>query len=283
MPHLDPTAVAILLASFWALSCLFRCFKTGQIKIRRISIGNSATKQFDNPDEAIKELEAIQEQIKQSDKSGRRIFIIRRDKTTIAGNKPVEIKINNPEEEIKSTQIHFPTSVRWNVRRNPNARRIGPMQYFIFAIISGAAGILLLFAANYERQWALASINWPTTQGHMIESYSYLNLHLNNRQLVKYSYTVNNEQYTSTTLAFNSTWCQDIYDVSKRFPVNSTVTVHYSPDNPCRSCLEIGNVNILGQRLYGVVLCFAGALLFLFMCITNSQNQGKIANNSLVD
>ena len=297
------------------MSSLFRYFKTGQffktsqVKTHRISIGGSV-KQFDDPNKAIEELEALQERIKQSDKSGQQIFMIRQG----TGDKSTEVKINNPEEELKvlsdlkekirqaqesgnSASFTLTNNARQIINEAPisafpmGARSriritsmLSPLQCAVVAIFCGAMGALVLFVANDERQTALASINWPTVEGRITNSYNeFRGRRFDRVGKVLYSYTVNGEQYSNKNIAFNSTLAQDHYDAPKRYPINSTIKVFYSPEHPSRSCLELGNTNILGQGFYGATICLAVGLFFLFLCLTAGQKQRENSYKSVID
>ena len=145
---------------------------------------------------------------------------------------------------------------------------------------------MVLFLGTEERKMALASVNWPTTIGRIVESYNRLSPSLRDTSthpMVRYSYTVNGQGYFSGIIAYNPIWIQNHFDATKRFPINTTVQVYYSPDDPDDSCLEIGNTSFWGQWVYWAIACFASAAFFVFAGIKSSQKQGEIRSKSLME
>lgn len=96
MSHLDWVVVAML--CLLVLMRLFRSFKLSQRNVYRISSGQSETKLINNSEDAIKELDNLQELIKHGDNS--KVKVIMRTVDKIRGA-TTETEINNPEEELK--------------------------------------------------------------------------------------------------------------------------------------------------------------------------------------
>ncbi len=195
-------------------------------------------------------------------------------------------RMEGPEESLDpqpGIEVHSQRSSWLKFRKEHQTAPGNIYKNIIFALISGAAGILIFVAAGFERHMALESFHWPITQGHIIKSYnnkypfswfSLQRLSFDSGPQVTYTYEVNGQQYRSYTIAWNNTWAQDHYDATKRFPVDTTVPVYYAPDNPRLSCLEIGNTSLLNWRFYGAILfvpvCFAAAAFFVFKCMPES-------------
>ena len=133
-----------------------------------------------------------------------------------------------------------------------NTRRrnlYSPGKAAMLATMLGAVSILMLSVAFHERQLASASINWPTTQGHITSSYNHYSRSSwceGPEPNASYSFQVNGTEYKGNRIAFNPTWAQSHGDAEKLFPVGKEVMVRYSPDNPRHSCLEIGDTGFFG-------------------------------------
>ncbi len=100
MPHLDWIAIAIF--CIYALFRLSRVSKTTiQTHSYRIKTGTGDIRTVDNPDEAIKLLDDLQEKIKQGGPSGIRVVTRKIGNGLLAEDKTIETQITNPEEELK--------------------------------------------------------------------------------------------------------------------------------------------------------------------------------------
>ena len=154
------------------------------------------------------------------------------------------------------------------------SRKIQRPPFITGAAISAVFGILLLVQQDYQQKKALASSNWPITTGRITASY---NLERVGKYTgrgdpqVLYSYTVNGKKYRGDTISFALTYDQSCRRAQELFPLHSIVKVHYSPDEPGLSCLEIGNTDFWGVPSFYAVVCFAGSLFFIFKHITYDQ------------
>jgi hypothetical protein len=130
------------------------------------------------------------------------------------------------------------------------------MLVFGVALAWGGARMLV-------RAWS--SEHWPTAQGSVLSS-SVETLRSKRsvtfRPHVRYSYSVGSERYTSDTIAFGSTDAGDSRDAKEyvsRFPAGSSVSLHYSPDDPSVACLDCGSAGVADY-----VVTLGGVALALF-------------------
>jgi len=102
MPHLDSTITASLWLCLIIVLFICICLKLKPARTRQFKMGKPDTKTFISEEDVIKELNNLQEQIKQSGKSGAKVFMnVRKIDKTISGDKETETQITSPEEEIR--------------------------------------------------------------------------------------------------------------------------------------------------------------------------------------
>ncbi len=140
-----------------------------------------------------------------------------------------------------------------------------PWKGIIFILFS----IFLLFAT--VRSWidGYASINWKVTSGKITTSKAIIchrkySLSTDYQAVIVYSYVVNGVPYSSSQISFTSDQfaglgCGSAEKAMEMYPLGSSVSVHYNPQNPKDSVLIPGGTNfmILGFSLvsgyFGVV------------------------------
>lgn len=89
-----------------------------------------------------------------------------------------------------------------------------------------------------------ASVEWPTAEGEIIESY--VNEEYDEgrvyRPKVRYRFEVNDQEYTSDLITFKAYWLvrKTAEKMVDRYPVGSRVQVHYNPRRPKQAVLEAG-------------------------------------------
>jgi len=144
------------------------------------------------------------------------------------------------------------------------------------ALNSIVGAILIAFTtfAAYTRvhdyQLAKRSEHWPTTLGtivsHCIHTSS-SRYSTSYSPAIKYSYRVNEKDYTSDTVRYPSVrfnkYSQAAEFVSK-YPIYSRVSIYYDPANPSLSCLEMSNLNYPDQERTYIISSVA---LFSFLFI----------------
>ena len=145
-----------------------------------------------------------------------------------------------------------------------------------------AVGGFLIFKGIKDRNKANASLNWPSTPGHVLESRVKESVSTDDEggtsvtyaPHIRYEYTVMGTPYSSDhyqlgTQVFSSNLKKAQEAVNAR-PVGSTVTVFYNPDDPAEAALEQKNGSmlflILGILFVAISLCLVvpiGAILLL--------------------
>lgn len=119
-------------------------------------------------------------------------------------------------------------------------------------VVSACIALWSLFHAMGVLRLALASKNWPTTEGKIIAS-NVIRRREHTREghqyrsdlEIYYSYSVDNQSYTRQRVFFGDTGYfselfVDEYGIVRRYPAGRTVDVHYDPNDPGRSALEPG-------------------------------------------
>ena len=118
---------------------------------------------------------------------------------------------------------------------------------------------------------AKSSVSWPTTQGIIQESR--VENHIRNKKkvynsYVKYTYSVDNKNYTSSTVYFgdnhHSTNSNGAYKIVKRYPKGTKVTVSYDPKIHQKSVLEPG-AKANSYMVFAIGLIFLGFGLMLLV------------------
>ncbi len=118
--------------------------------------------------------------------------------------------------------------------------------FLIGGLILLGIGLGMLYRQTQALRWGGLSTHWPTTPGTIqsagIQRYAAEGISYGLK--VGYTYTVADVQYHSQRLGFGiqpEIWWHAAAreDVSK-YPIGSTVTVHYNPDNPKVAVLITG-------------------------------------------
>ncbi|NOH04827.1 MAG: DUF3592 domain-containing protein [Chloroflexi bacterium] len=130
-------------------------------------------------------------------------------------------------------------------------------------------GLVVFYHQIQALRWGKRSTRWPTTAG-AIDSTSVQNLmsagDITYRLKIGYRYTVNGVQYHSKRLEFGiqpDFWRkEEAAEAVSKYPIGSSVTVYYNPDNPKVAVLTTGVSS--SSRIFGWFSClvpvFLGAL-----------------------
>lgn len=141
----------------------------------------------------------------------------------------------------------------------------------IFILVFLGGGGYLIYRSIQDRKKAKASLNWPSTQGRVVESRVVESRSTDSdgdtsttyRPYIKYEYQVVGTTFTSDKLAIGPAVSTSNYRKSeekvRRMPVGAAVTVFYNPDDPTDAVLEqrsnAGLMLALGIIFVAVGLC----------------------------
>lgn len=141
---------------------------------------------------------------------------------------------------------------------------IGCLFVLVLAAFFIGSGALLYYGAREVRR-AKESPSWPTTEGKVLLSELAHNTNNENQTTtykasIVYVYTVNQHEYTASQISFGEMQTsdpKDAYAILRRYPKDTTVTVHYLPSSPDVAVLEPGTS-------WTCYLLLALGVLFLF-------------------
>ncbi len=130
------------------------------------------------------------------------------------------------------------------------------LKYVVFIGILGIVALVMTYDALEERFW-------DTTEGRVVETY------IEQRPtrgvdkyapFVVYAYTANGKTYQSNLITHGEIPLLNDRDAQKaiaKYPVGSTVKVHYNPDNPAEATLALSS----GSSMFFVWILLALAIL----------------------
>lgn len=139
--------------------------------------------------------------------------------------------------------------------------RVLPLMFIAF-------GVLVCLYVLRTFQDGVASHDWPTVQGTVIES-ELRGAGDDERLSIVFQFTVEDEQYEESGAVFGTLWrSSQKRDFQRRYPAGSTVAVYYKPSDPGRAVLEPGVYGagiIRGIGAFGGVFVVAGIFFTLFL------------------
>lgn len=139
----------------------------------------------------------------------------------------------------------------------------------IIPIAISAASVGFFVYCLHRSILAKRSSSWPKTKARVVASHVEVSNNDNRRSeslVFAYEYQVEGDNYVSTDLypGWESSWSTTIPGLSSArhlassHPLDSTVEVYYSPDNPTMSCIYPGRQG--GPRL-GMVISVIGLVI----------------------
>lgn len=154
-------------------------------------------------------------------------------------------------------------------------------------ILAGAFLIFLLMALIAAAQWrkVAAARRWPVAHGTILESRVAESTDgdggLDYRAVITYQYQVGGQGYTNNLLAFGSRSLTEggvagerkAHATVARYPVGGHVEVHYHPERPEQSVLEIRSVVATLLVVVGVIFLFAGMFVAAVVLIANTAGR----------
>jgi hypothetical protein len=150
-------------------------------------------------------------------------------------------------------------------------------------IFGGAFCIFLTMTVIATVQWirVVNARRWPTAKGLVLESRVAESKDSHGtrryRPLITYQYEANGQIFTNNVLAFGSRSLSEggtgakvrATDTVARYPVGTTLQVHYHPLRSGQSVLEIRSVLAKGLVLAGFIFLLAGAFAAGVVLIVN--------------
>jgi hypothetical protein len=133
---------------------------------------------------------------------------------------------------------------------------------FIILAVFSAGGAWLITTGASEAWEAQESGNWPSTPGTVLSATVHTQASTARHgsgtsytPRISYSYSVNGEMFTGTTIAPGRMWgSKSAYAAVRMFPAGSQTPVYYSPGDPKEAVLVPGlRVANLGKMLFGFV------------------------------
>ena len=149
------------------------------------------------------------------------------------------------------------------------------MRYFIGALglIFFGLGLWALIRAIFQFRTARASGEWPSIKGMVNESkVAVINTRGGPQYLphVKYTYTIEEREYTSQRIYVGHNWWTSWWTSSKErvqdqlqpYRENQPISVYYNPEDPADAVLEAGLTKGAWSTLFiGVMLTLLGAVI----------------------
>jgi hypothetical protein len=132
----------------------------------------------------------------------------------------------------------------------------------LFLIVFGAGGVWLVATGAGEAREAWASSGWPSTPGTVlsaeVQTHTSVARHGSGTSYtprISYSYAVNGEAFTGTTIAPGRMWAtKSAYTAVRMFPAGSEPPVYYAPGDPKEAVLVPGlHVANLAKMFFGFV------------------------------
>ncbi|MBB4036331.1 hypothetical protein GGR21_002233 [Dysgonomonas hofstadii] len=142
------------------------------------------------------------------------------------------------------------------------------MIIFAYFTIFSIAAALFVSACYFYRK-SKNTLNWDSVEGTVCESkidkYITTDPEVSYKAVIRYSYTVDGKEYTSTRIFFGDILREGFSFKSKRlikkYFRGMTVDVHYNPSNPEESVLQKGVHSEI------ILMFVASFLLIIFACI----------------
>jgi hypothetical protein len=154
-------------------------------------------------------------------------------------------------------------------------------------ILGGALLIFLLMALIAAAQWrrVAAARRWPVARGTVVESrvedYRDSDGDWIYRPVITYQYDVGGRVYTNDLLAFGARSLtrggigaeRKAQASVARYPLGGNVEMHYHPERPEESVLEIRSAVATLLVIVGVIFLFAGTLAAVVVLIANTAGR----------
>jgi hypothetical protein len=138
-------------------------------------------------------------------------------------------------------------------------------------VFGAVVGALFTFRHFQLRSAGKASVAWPTVPGRILvsgitekESWDNGTRYVDNIPTVEYAYDIANKSYLGKSIAhkvFSSLTRVQAQTILDKYPLSTTVAVHYMPSDPSQSVLEPGVQQSLTLLIMGVIFLPIGLLM----------------------
>jgi hypothetical protein len=134
-------------------------------------------------------------------------------------------------------------------------------------VISAIIGLALTLLGSIKLKNAAETNKWPITNG--IVTSSDVGGAMKYYPSVSYSYIVDSAVYSSNRISsmnFNTKNKSDVYEVLKKYPLDSEIKVYYNSEDPSKALLEPGiNTGNILLFIFGIIVLAIPAFSVLFM------------------
>ena len=137
----------------------------------------------------------------------------------------------------------------------------------LFLLVISAVGLSITAGGGYFVYSAWQSRSWPTVEGQITDSKVERERSIGDadedaqyKAVVKYSFTLNGQEYTGERVAFGigtSNRSADARKIVNQYPSGQTVEIHYNPIDPSEAVLE---TDVGG---FAIIALIVGAIIFL--------------------
>ncbi len=174
----------------------------------------------------------------------------------------------------RKTSGNMPPAVAWFMMR-------------VFPLLFVAVGVVMLVIGVTGLRRAMASTEWPTTQGEVLTSEVERVRHRHHDRgpsttfhaRISYGYSVGGEPYTGDRVGigdYGSNTNHHARSVVRRYPVGSHVTVYYDPDRPRIALLEPGvRASAFAVPGIGAAFVLFGGLCFVVFLLHGRKQAGS--------
>ena len=143
-------------------------------------------------------------------------------------------------------------------------------------VILALVGLGFITSALVSNQRTKAAESWPTMPGTVLHTEIRTHVSRNNRittrtyePIIHYQYNLMGKPYESKNLSFGSLRMKNdqAEEIVSRYPVGSSVTVHYDPNKPEKSVLEVTARGGKTMMVSGGIFIVMGIVLFILQLV----------------
>jgi hypothetical protein len=151
-------------------------------------------------------------------------------------------------------------------------------EYFLIlaGVILALVGLGFILSAIISNQRTKTAESWPTIPGTVLHSEVMVHVTRNKgvttrtyEPIVHYQYNLMGKPYESKKVSFGSLHMKDdqAEEIVSRYPAGSSVTVHYDPNKPEKSVLEVTARGGKTLMVSGGIFIVMGIVLFILQLV----------------